>query len=88
MEILHLEPDTRVEWKCVDGHEPWAENTFAFQIEGRGEGSVLFFRQEYARRLSDEEYGRYNYNWGYYLRSLKLLCETGEGMPHSPAADA
>ena len=50
----------------------------------RFSGSVLFFRQEYAQELSDEEYGRYNFNWGYCLHSLKRLCETGEGTPHRP----
>lgn len=85
MEILALEPDRRVEWKCVDGHEAWTDNTFRFEIEERGAGrSIVFFRQEYAQELNDEEYGRYNFNWGYYLHSLKELCETGRGKPHRP----
>jgi len=84
MEILELEPDRLVRWRCIDGHEPWTDNTFRFEIEARGERSVLFFRQEYAQELSDEEYGTYNFNWGYYLHSLKQLCETGEGTPHQP----
>ena len=42
------------------------------------------FRQEYAQELSDETYGTYNFNWGYYLNSLKLLCETGTGTPFVP----
>lgn len=83
MEVVALEEDRRIEWRCVGGHEPWAGNTFRFEIEARDGRSALFFRQEYANELSDEEYGRYNFNWGYYLRSLKLLCETGEGTPHS-----
>lgn len=88
MEILALDGDHLVEWKCVDGHEPWQDNTFHFEIEESGGGSRLRFRQEYARELSDEDYGRYNYNWGYYLRSLKLLSETGEGTPFRPDGDA
>jgi len=84
MEIVALEPPRRVEWKCIAGHDPWSDNTFHFAIEPRGSGSILFFRQEYAQELSDEEYGRYNFNWGYYLHSLKLLCETGTGTPHTP----
>lgn len=82
MEIIDLEPDRRVEWKCVDGHGPWKDNTFRFEIEPRDPRSILFFRQEYSQELSDEEYGRYNFNWGYYLHSLKKLCETGKGTPH------
>lgn len=31
--------------------------------------------------LDDDEYGIYNYNWGYYLQSLYELLTTGEGKP-------
>lgn len=84
MEITDLQEDRLVGWRCVGGHELWAGDTFRFEIEAREDRSILFFRQEYARELSDEEYGRYNFNWGYYLHSLKKLCETGEGTPHEP----
>ncbi len=42
------------------------------------------FAQDYARELSDEVYGTYNFNWGYYLNSLKQFCETGTGTPFAP----
>jgi uncharacterized protein YndB with AHSA1/START domain len=81
MEVTALDEPRHVAWKCVDGHDAWADNTFAFTSEPRGDGAILFFRHDYARELDDEEYGRYNFNWGYYLHSLKLLCETGTGRP-------
>jgi predicted ester cyclase/uncharacterized protein YndB with AHSA1/START domain len=88
MEITERDEPRLVAWKCVGGHEPWTDNTFRFEIEPRGEGAVLFFRQEYARELSREEYGRYNFNWGYYLDSLQLLVETGRGKPFlAPSPD-
>jgi uncharacterized protein YndB with AHSA1/START domain len=87
MEIVASEPDVRVTWRCEAGHDPWEGDTFDFALEARGERTLLFFRQEYATELTDEEYGRYNFNWGYYLRSLKLLCETGEGTPFEPGGD-
>ena len=34
---------------------------------------------------SDDDYGVYNFNWGYYLESLRLLCATGTGRPFPPA---
>lgn len=82
MEITELEAPRLLAWKCVGGHEPWIDNTFRFTIEPRGEGTILFFRQEYARELDEEEYGRYNFNWGYYLESLRRLVETGAGNPY------
>ncbi len=43
------------------------------------------FVRVYAQELDDEVYGTYNFNWGYYLGSLKELCETGKGKPYRPA---
>jgi len=33
------------------------------------------------RDLSDDAVASANFNWGYYLDSLRLLCETGSGKP-------
>jgi len=47
----------------------------------KGTGTVVRFWENYARELSDDAYGTYNFNWGYYLESLRLLGETGTGKP-------
>ncbi len=52
--------------------------TFAGDGDGR---TKLRFWQEYAVELADDYYGVYNFNWGYYLESLRLLCATGTGKP-------
>jgi len=83
MRIMALEPNERVEWTCVGGHEPWQDNTFEFRIDERASMCVLFFTQAYARELSDEEYGRYNFNWGFYLESLRSLVQAGRGTPYN-----
>ena len=41
--------------------------------------------RNYAVELDDDAYGIYNFNWGYYLESLRLYCTTGMGQPF-PAA--
>ncbi len=84
MKITELDPPRRLGWKCVAGHDNWLENTFSFSLDERAGETLLTFRQEYARELSDEVYGNYNFNWGWYLASLKRLCETGQGNPFSP----
>jgi len=81
MEITRLEPNRRVEWKCAAGHPNWRDNTFSFDLDARNGETGLTFEQVYAQELSDEVYGTYNFNWGYYLESLKRLCETGSGTP-------
>lgn len=87
MEITALERPRLLGWRCVGGHGPWEDNTFRFEIDSGGDGCMLFFTQEYARELSDEEYGRYNFNWGYYLESLRRLVETGRGFPYRAAGE-
>jgi uncharacterized protein YndB with AHSA1/START domain len=87
MEILAMEDGHEVEWACVSGHTPWQDSRFRFQVEDLGEGrSRLRFWQEYAVELADDYYGTYNFNWGYYLESLRLLCVTGTGKPFQAAS--
>jgi uncharacterized protein YndB with AHSA1/START domain len=82
MEITTLEDGTEVGWVCVSGHEPWQDGRFRFRIAGTGDGQTrLRFWQEYAVELADDYYGVYNFDWGYYLESLRLLCVTGTGKP-------
>jgi uncharacterized protein YndB with AHSA1/START domain len=84
MKITSMTPSREVRWKCVAGHDKWQDNTFAFEL-GESDGfTQLKFTQLYAKELSDEDYGTYNFNWGYYLQSLKEYCETGQGKPFEP----
>ena len=85
MQVMAFEPPSGVSWKCVRGVDQWAENTFRFELERQGNDTHLRFRQEYANELSDDDYGTYNYNWGYYLDSLRLYVETGTGKPFGAA---
>lgn len=86
MEIVTIDPSSMVvAWTCVGGHDPWHGSAFTFEIAQRDSGCAVFFAQEYARELNDEEYGRYNFNWGYYLESLRRLVESGRGTPHRGA---
>lgn len=88
MKITQLQPPTLVVWECVGGHDPWIRNTFRFEIVAQNPGSRLRFRQDYSRELSDDQYGIYNFNWGYYRESLRLDRETGTGKPFTPVAKA
>ncbi len=85
MQITALDEAAGVGWKCVDGHDKWADNTFRFDLRAVDGETDLTFVQEYAVELSDEDYGQYNFNWGYYLNSLKRYCEAGEGAPFNPS---
>ena len=86
MKQTSLDHNRQVRWTCVAGHKNWQGNTFAFTLHERNGETLLQFVQEYAQELSDETYGTYNFNWGYYLNSLKQLCEEGSGSPFVPPA--
>jgi uncharacterized protein YndB with AHSA1/START domain len=82
MEIVRIDPESDLEWRCVAGHDPWQDGTFRFNIGALDDGRTrLRFWQDYAVELDDDAYGIYNFNWGYYLESLRLLCATGQGKP-------
>ena len=83
MQVTALEPGL-VSWKCVSGHEPWTDNTFRFELVDNKGATRIRFRQDYAAELDDDSYGVYNYNWAYYLDSLRLDCEDGTGKPFQP----
>ena len=84
MKQTALEPNLLVCWTCIAVHPNWQNNTFEFTLTERNSETLVQFVQEYVQELSDETYGTYNFNWGYYLNSLKLLCETGTGTPFVP----
>jgi uncharacterized protein YndB with AHSA1/START domain len=85
MEITALDSPVLVSWRCVDGHDPWLNSTFSFSIAPLADAhSRLVFTQGYGAPISDVEFGIYNYNWAYYLHSLKQLVETGVGFPYQP----
>lgn len=81
MKVVSSRRDESVDWRCIDGHEPWKDNSFSFRLSVEGGRTQLLFTQDYAIELSDIEYGTYNYNWAYYLESLRTYCETGRGKP-------
>ena len=87
MEITALDAPNALAWRCIGGHEPWQLGTFRFEVVALDDGRTrVRFWQDYAVELSDDAYGVYNFNWGYYLESLRLLCTTGEGKPFRPNA--
>ena len=87
MEITALDEHHELAWRCVAGHDPWKDGIFRFQLMGLEDGRTrLRFWQDYAVELDDDSYGIYNFDWGYYLESLRLFCTTGVGKPFHPPA--
>ncbi len=81
MQITELDPPVLVGLKGVGGHDAWGENTIRFKLDATSSGTMVHFWHQLGRELSDEVVAIANFSWGYYLDSLRLLCETGSGKP-------
>lgn len=81
MSVIEVTRPKRVVWKCASGAERWQGDTFVFELREKGDATILKFVQEYTRHIDEESFGVFNHNWGYYLNSLRLYCETGTGTP-------
>jgi uncharacterized protein YndB with AHSA1/START domain len=84
MRVEQHEPGKVVSWSTESGAEPWAGSTIRFELTEREEKTSLLFRHRYGSDLSDEVFGVFNFNWAYYLESLRLFCETGTGKSFTP----
>ncbi len=80
MKITNLQDNKTVEWVCLEGDKEWIGTTFLFDLEEKDEGTILRFSHNNWKEETDF-FASCNYNWGYYLTSLKQYCETGEGTP-------
>jgi uncharacterized protein YndB with AHSA1/START domain len=86
MEVTSVDPRRELVWRCTSGHGPWQDGTFRFLLADLDDGRCrLRFWQAYAVELDDDAYGVYNFNWAYYLESLRLFCTTATGKPYQPA---
>ena len=80
MIIAELIENKKVEWECIEGDEEWIGTRFIFELENKDKTTVLRFSQVDWKAATDF-YASCNYQWGFYMTSLKNYCETGKGQP-------
>jgi len=81
MEITELKPYSSVKWLCLKAYQEWVGTTITFELEPHRKGSTLSFHHDgWAAYTS--EFAGCSFDWALFLRSLKLLCETGKGIPY------
>ena len=81
MKIVELQPYSKVKWECVKGYEDWIGTTVSFDLEPHSKGSWVLFRHEGWESYS-LNFASCSFDWALFLRSLRLLCETGKGLPY------
>ena len=80
MKIIELTPKKRVEWECTESMEEWVGTHVIFNLEEKGERTVLRFSHSGWRAATDMMAGC-TYDWSLFMKSLKMYCETGVGSP-------
>jgi len=81
MEVTALEPGKHVQWRCIKAYEEWVGTTITFDIEPHKNGAVLFFHHDGWKEYT-QGFAACSYDWAMFLRSLRILCETGKGLPY------
>lgn len=79
--VLALDAPQRILWECVDSDQEWIGTLLSFDIEQRPRHTAVTLKHANWRELT-EFYRSCNYNWAWFLYSLKLYCETGQGVPY------
>lgn len=78
IEVVELLPERRVRWSCGPG--AFEGTQISFELEPRGERTAVRFAHTDWKSPS-VFFAQCNFNWGFFMQSIKRLVETGEGMP-------
>ncbi len=81
MRIEELIPNKKVVWQCIDSDAEWIGTMIYFDIEEKNGKSFITLRHMNWKEVTPF-YRSCNYNWAFFLYSLKSYCEDGEGTPY------
>ena len=81
LRIREIKSPYLVAWEGADGHDAWGPTSLRFEFDRIDSGTMVSFWHQMGANRTDDAVARANFNWGYYLDSLRLLCETGFGKP-------
>jgi uncharacterized protein YndB with AHSA1/START domain len=80
MKVVELIPGEKVVWECVESIDEWVGTFISFELEDKGEKTLLRFTHSHWKEITDMFAGC-TYDWARFMGSLKALCETGTGDP-------
>lgn len=80
MEVAGLEPQRRVEWRCVGGPPEWLETRLSYELSVEDDCTIVRFAHRGWREES-EFMGHCSTKWATFLLSLRAFAETGKGSP-------
>jgi uncharacterized protein YndB with AHSA1/START domain len=80
LEILELDQAGRVRWLVTAGPEEWVGTRICWNLEQRGDYTIVLFRHEDWREPVEFMH-HCSTKWATFLMSLKSVIETGHGTP-------
>jgi uncharacterized protein YndB with AHSA1/START domain len=80
MKVVELVPGKMVRWLCEKGDKEWIGTTIIFTLKENEDKTTLTFEHNGWENTTDF-FASCNYNWGWYMTSLKDYCEKGKGRP-------
>lgn len=81
MKINALKPGQAVHWEVLQGAPDWSNTRVTFDIKPADQGTTLLMgHRDFA--TTEGSFASTNYNWAWFLMSLKAYLETGKGTPY------
>lgn len=78
--IVELKPNQSIRWHCIGSDPEWVGTDVSFILdEENGKTKVTLVHSGW--RNVTGFYRWCNYNWSFFLYSLKKYCEEGKGIP-------
>jgi uncharacterized protein YndB with AHSA1/START domain len=81
MEVVDLQPDRRVGWRCVKGPDEWIDTSFTFDLDPAADETVLLFTNA-GWREPVEFMHHCSTKWAYFILSMKASLEGGTATPY------
>jgi uncharacterized protein YndB with AHSA1/START domain len=84
LRVKKLEQGKQVVWAVEGGPPDWLGTDVTWTISVH-EGQTMLHLSHSGFASTGGNFAGVNYNWGWYITSLKFYLEKGEGMPHTDA---
>lgn len=80
MEVVQLNPDKSVRWRCIDGPPEWIGTDITFDLSLQ-DGQIIIIFGHRNWREAVESMAHCSTKWAVFLLSLREYVETGKGKP-------
>jgi uncharacterized protein YndB with AHSA1/START domain len=80
MEVIAVDPDRQVHWRCKAGPEEWIGTDVVFRLSREDDHTIVHFGHRNWREAV-EFTEHCSMKWAVFMLSLKELVETGRGRP-------